>query len=686
MFRACQRTINVLLCFMCFTPLFSEEVDRSFHLMPVPAKIEMQEGTFRLDESMDIYVKGEPDGRLYRGATRFLRRLAGRTGLFFTRHYVVSGMGNDRARIVLQCRRPGKIVLKEDESYSLHVSPERILISAETDIGVLHGLHTLIQLLEADEDGYYFPAVAIYDEPRFQWRGLLIDVGRHFLPVDVIKRNLDGMAAVKLNVLHWHLTEDQGFRVECKTFPRLHELGSDGLYYTQEQIQDIIAYAADRGIRVMPEFDMPGHATSWFVGYPELASAKGPYSIIRRWGVCDPVMDPTRDQTYIFLDAFFKEMAALFPDEYMHIGGDENNGKQWNANPNIQAFMKERGIPDNHAMQSYFNNRLLDILTKYGKKMVGWDEIFHPDMPTNIVIHSWRGRKAMKEAAQRGYQTILSNGYYIDLIQPTDILYLNDPIPDDSPLSENEKRFILGGEATMWGEYVSWETVDSRIWPRTAAIAERFWSPGRVRDVEDMYIRLDCISRHLEEFGLTHEKNVDMMLRRLSNSTDIRALKVLVDVIEPVKGYKRGAQKKHTSTSSLTRMVDAARPDARTAREFRKRADQYVKDPLKGSYDLNDLTQLLVLWKKNHDELLPVIQKSPALKEIKTLSEDLSRIAGIGLEALNYIQTKQNAGEDWLENKLNILEKSKLPRAQTELMIVSAIELLVRSAEKQKSD
>ncbi|MCK4825489.1 family 20 glycosylhydrolase, partial [bacterium] len=274
----------------------------------------------------------------------------------------------------------------------------------------------------------------------------------------------------------------------------------------------------------------------------------------------------------------------------------------------------------------------------------------------------------------------------IDLIQPTDFLYLNDPIPDDSPLSENEKRFILGGEATMWGEYVSWETVDSRIWPRTAAIAERFWSPGCVRDVEDIYIRLDCISRHLEELGLTHEKNVDMMLRRLSNSTDIRALKVLVDVIEPVKGYKRGAQKKHTSTSPLTRMVDAARPDARTAREFRKRADQYVKDPLKGSYDLNDLTQLLVLWKKNHDELLPVIQKSPALKEIKTLSEDLSRIAGIGLEALNYIQTKQNAGEDWLENKLNILEKSKLPRAQTELMIVSAIELLVRRAEKQKSD
>ena len=181
------------------------------------------------------------------------------------------------------------------------------------------------------------PAISIDDSPRFPWRGLMIDVSRHFIPLDVLKRNLDGMAAVKLNVFHWHLSDNQGFRVESKKFPKLHELGSDGLYYTQDEVRDLIAYARERGIRVVPEFDMPGHSTAWFVGYPELASGPGPYEIERKWGVFDPAMDPTREETYKFLDEFIGEMARLFPDQFFHIGGDEVNGKQWDANPKIQA-------------------------------------------------------------------------------------------------------------------------------------------------------------------------------------------------------------------------------------------------------------------------------------------------------------------------------------------------------------
>jgi hexosaminidase len=245
------------------------------------------------------------------------------------------------------------------------------------------------------------PAVTIRDQPRFRWRGLLIDVARHYQPIEVLKRNLDAMAAVKLNVFHWHLTENQGFRIESRKFPKLHQMGSDGLYYTQEQAREIVAYAAERGIRVVPEFDMPGHSTAWLVGYPELASLPGPYEIERRAGIFDPTLDPTREEVYKFLDSFMGEMAALFPDAYLHIGGDENEGKQWDRNPQIQAFMKEKGLKDNHALQAYFNQRLLKILQKHKKKMIGWDEILQPDLPRDVVIQSWRGPTALAEAARK---------------------------------------------------------------------------------------------------------------------------------------------------------------------------------------------------------------------------------------------------------------------------------------------
>ena len=647
-------------------------------LMPVPAKIEHQPGTFRLDSSFTIGVTGIGGERLYKGASRALKRLSGRTGFFFTQDYITREKTVPSPSMVIECKREGKVTLGEDESYSLTITPEKITLSAETDIGALRGLETFLQLLDSDRGGYFFHTVTIEDYPRYPWRGLLIDVCRHFMPVEVIKRNLDGMAAVKLNVLHWHLSEDQGFRVESKTFPKLHQLGSDGLYYTQEQIKEIIAYAADRGIRVMPEFDMPGHTSSWFVGYPELASAPGPYTIERRWGVFDPTMNPTKEETYKFLDKFLKEMTQLFPDEYIHIGGDENNGRQWNANPDIQAFMKKNKIPDNHSLQSYFNKRILNILTKYKKKMIGWDEIFQPDLPTDIVIHSWRGRNSMEDAARKGYQTILSNGYYIDLIQPASQHYTNDPIPDGSPLTDSEKKFILGGEATMWAEYVNEETVDSRIWPRTAAIAERFWSSASVKDVDDMYRRLDIISIQLEELSLTHNKNYEMMLLRLANGYNVTPLKNFVDVIEPLKGYRRGRYRNYTSYSPLTRVVDAARPDAKLPREFSALVDQFLENPIKNIAEYQLIREQLFHWKENHTRLEPIIAQSPVLWEIKTLSEDLSTVSGIGIESIDLIAKGQKADKGWADSRLSILRGARNQRGQTELMIIPAIEKLVQ--------
>ena len=651
-------------------------------LLPVPAQVEYSDGQFRLNAEFTLAVEGKPHERMFRGATRFLRRLSGRTGLFFLQHYITETGKSRFANLVINCRRPGVVKLGTDESYRLTVTPEKIELQADNDIGALRGLETLLQLLQADEKGYFLPAVKIVDAPRFPWRGLLIDVSRHFMPMEVLKRNLDGMAAVKLNVLHWHLVDDQGFRVESKTFPKLHEMGSDGFYFTQEQIREIIAYANDRGIRVMPEFDVPAHATSWLVGYPELGSAPGPYTVERNWGIMDPVLDPTRDAVYDFLDQFFAEMAGLFPDEYLHIGGDENNGKHWNANQDIQAFMKKNNIPDNHALQSYFNQRILKIVTKHGKKMIGWDEIFHPDLPKTAVIHSWRGKEAMVKAAQQGYMSILSNGYYIDLMQPAYFHYLNDPIPEDTPLSEKEQRAILGGEATSWGELVSPETIDSRIWPRTAAIAERLWSPQRVKDVEDMYRRLEVISFQLEEHGLTHRKNFEMMLRRLTGDRDITPLRTFIELVEPVKIYTRHHQGvKYTSSSPLTRVVDAARPESMAARDFARRVDSLLANPSEDNQAA--VADLLKIWKRNHTALQAIINTSPALREIESLSQDLTTISEIGMAAGNYYSSRVKPSEAWHERSLELLEAARKPRGQVMLMVVDPIEKLVKAVKTE---
>ena len=548
----------------------------------------------------------------------------------------------------------------------------------------MRGIETLLQLLEGDEKGFYFPAVSIDDKPRFQWRGLLIDVARHYQPMDVLKRNIDGLAAVKMNVLHWHLTEDQGFRVESKKFPRLHTMGSDGLFYTHEEIREIIAYAADRGIRVMPEFDMPGHATSWLVGHPELGSLPGPYQIERKPGIFDPTLNPIKENTYRFLDTFLTEMAGLFPDAYMHIGGDENEGKQWDANPEIQAFMKKNGIKDNHELQTYFNKRILKFLQKNNKIMMGWDEIFQPDLPKDIVIHSWRGQKALGEAARKGYMGVLSNGYYIDLIYPAKDHYLVDPIPADTKLSKEEQKRILGGEATMWGEWVSPETIDSRIWMRTAAIAERFWSPQNVRDVDDLYRRLDILSPQLEELGLTHRRNQDVLLRRLAMGKDSWALKWLVAVVEPVKQYRRYQQRPQTMLDPLTGLIDAAQPDAPGARKLDRMVTDFLTNPT-DKKSREGLESIFIDWTEAGEKLTKLMSESPGLREAKELGPELSNLGRIGLRALSYMREGTNDDRAWKAGALFSLEEISKPKAAVEFVVIDSIKRLVEAAVPEKS-
>ena len=651
--------------------------------MPMPKEIAFTSERYQLDEYFTISLHGNYHPRIYDAATRFLRILSRRTGLFFPQHYITSKDSAANGSLQLQIAQPGKVAVDMDEFYELRVESNGIIIKANTDIGALRGLETLQQLLTASSEGYYFPGVWIVDQPRFKWRGLLLDPSRHFLPVDVIKRNLDGMAALKMNVLHWHLADDQGFRVECETFPLLHQKASDGEYYRQYEIKEIVRYAADRGIRVVPEFDVPAHATSWLVAYPELGSAPGPYAPERRWGIHDPVMNPAKEAVYEFLDQFFAEMSRLFPDEYIHIGGDENNGKHWRDNPEIQAFMKRNKLKDLHALHTYFNQRIHGILKKYHKKMIGWDEILHSDLPKEAVVHSWRGINSLLEAAKNGYQTILSNGYYIDLVQPAAFHYLNDPIPADSGIDDATKSRILGGEATMWGEMVNEETIDSRIWPRTAAIAERLWSPQSVNDIDDMYRRLDRISFFLENYGLTHIKNYQMMLRRLTNNQDITPLKVFVDVVEPVKIYQRHFQGvTYTVSSPLSRVVDAARPESRQARDFAKAVDSLLVDPTEEIQ--YRISQQLKLWINNYRELAPIIDNSPILWEIRPLARKLSEVSELGLLAGKYLTSEKRPSEAWIERSLAFLEEARKPYGQVELAIIAPIVKMVKAIQEKQ--
>jgi len=651
---------------------------RAHHLMPVPASLQWDAGRLRLDSTFRVAVRPQGDGRLVRAVARMTRRLEARLGVTLAKDLASNPA---RATLVVEADGPGQAVQTptEDESYILDVSATQAVLRAPTTVGVIRGIETFLQLVDGDRGGFYLPVVSIQDRPRFPWRGILIDVGRHFEPVEVIERNLDAMAAVKLNVLHWHLSEDQGFRVESRRFPKLHELGSDGLYYTQGQIREVVAYARDRGIRVVPEFDMPGHSTAWFVGYPEHASAPGPYQIERRFGVFDPTFDPTRDETYAFIDRFIGEMVALFPDPYWHVGGDENSGVQWNESPRIRAFKAQRGIGSNEALQTYFNQRLVPILQKYRKRMVGWDEVLQPGLPTTSVIQSWQGRASLDSAARRGYASILSSGYYLDHLRTAEYHYAVDPLPASSALSAEEAARVLGGEACMWGEHIGPETIDSRIWPRAAAIAERFWSPREVTDVADMYRRLAVVSAQLEEGGVRHASHTDRMLRRLTGGKDIGPLAALLEVAQPVYFGERGQIQRTTQLTPLTNLVDAARPDPATRYRINAMVDAFLADPLHAEYR-DDLSRLFSWWRDLAPRIEALAGASPLAADAGPAAQALGELGAAGLEALAYLGNGVAPPEGWREQLAPLLDRSERPLGLLRLPFAPAMRRLLVAA------
>ncbi|MEX0526408.1 beta-N-acetylhexosaminidase [Raoultella terrigena] len=395
-------------------------------LMPWPAHVErpQAQGALVLNNQLTLNVSGDDLGD---AASRWRERIARQTG--WTLQPQLAPAKAPTINVVIAKKVPATPRPDSDESYQLKVSAEGVTLRANTRFGALRGMETLLQLIQNGAENTAIPYVTIDDAPRFPWRGLLLDSARHFMPLDAIKRQIDGMAAAKLNVFHWHLTDDQGWRFASTRYPKLQQQASDGLFYTQAQMKEIVRYATDRGIRVVPEIDMPGHASAIAVAYPELMSAPGPYQMERHWGVLKPVLDPSKEATYAFAEAMIGELAAIFPDPYLHIGGDEVDDSQWQANPAIQKFMRGKGLADSHALQAYFNRRLETILEKYHRQMVGWDEIYHPDLPKSILIQSWQGQDALGEVAKHGYRGILSTGFYLDQPQYTAYHYRNEIVP-----------------------------------------------------------------------------------------------------------------------------------------------------------------------------------------------------------------------------------------------------------------
>ena len=666
-----------LTCGVVLGAVAQSAQDADLPLMPLPSRLTRGEGQFLIDGNFDVKLDGYTEPRLQLARRRMLATLQRETGIPFLEQRPPHPFA-----FTITTGGPSAPIqqLGEDESYHLEISSSAVKLTAANPLGILHGIQTFLQLVRITPQGFAAPVLTIDDAPRFPWRGLMIDTSRHFQPISVLKRNLDGMEAVKLNVFHWHISDDQGFRAESRKYPLLTEKGSGGLYYTQKQIRDVIAYAADRGIRVVPEFDMPCHTTSWFVGYPELASGPGPFQIETHWGIFDPAMDPSRDSTFKFLDRFIGEMTDLFPDAYFHVGGDECDGKEWNANPRIQAFMREHGFKDDAALQAYFTARVQKLVAAHHKIAEGWDEVLQPGTPRDVVIQSWRGPKGLAAAAKQGNRVVLSNGYYIDLNQPAAEHYLVDPLGGAAAsLTDEQKKLVLGGEAAMWSEFVTPEIIDSRIWPRTAAIAERLWSPENVRDVPSMYRRLAMVSDHLEYYGLKHQSFTHTMLQRMSGEKDPRPLATLASAVQPPMGYQRESLAKYDVYTPLNHLVDAVPPESETARKF----SDTVKRIVAGNASPQDWQRArawLTKWHDNDAALQPTLVQSSITAELAPVSSELAQVSAIGLEALDDLQNHRVMPQDTLQQHLQVLTQAKKPKAVLRDMVAPSVQLLVNAA------
>ncbi len=664
---------------------------RPLKLMPLPSSVRPAEGVLVVTPATGLssFTVSAPatDARLGDALQRMILQLGRSCGGDVRRSIEAPLAGT--ATLTITVASPGDAVqsLDEDESYKLAVTPTAATLTAPTDLGAMHGMQTLLQLATLEGGACVLPAVTIDDAPRFAWRGFMVDVSRHFEPIDEIKRTLDGMAMVKLNVFHWHLSDDQGFRAESRKFPKLTSVGSGGRFYTQEQMRDVVAYARARGIRVVPEFDMPGHSTSWILAYPEYGAATAT-SLPVKFGIPQAELDPTNEKTLKFIDALVGEMGEIFPDAYFHIGGDEVEGKGWLANPRIVEFMKKKGFAKPDDLQAYFNQRLLAILSKHHKKMIGWDEILKPELPKDIVVESWRGEASLAAGAVEGYTGILAAPYYLDGEKTSEQMFLADPVPADTKLTPEQQKLILGGEAAMWAEQLDYETIDSRVWPRTAAIAERFWSPQGDRNVADMYRRLRLTSLELEDVGLTHISGPEKLRRNLAGVLHPDALETFASVLEPVSFGERYDEQRTDGLTALDRLVDAVVADPPSRQQIASEVDTMIVadavSPAPGTLDgvaaAQQLRARFAAWQQASPDLLAWASRSPRLSDIGPRAQQLAMLAEAGLESLAYLRSGIAPPPAWKAAQLAVVDAAAKPSALVRFTFLPSLRKLIEAA------
>lgn len=738
--------ISIVLSTCFFSSNVFSALEHQYSLMPWPKKIVQptMNGFLSIDRRLTINTVGDD---LNEVTDYFRLRLSNQTGWTLEPQQKIEGHAKVNI-IVLQ--KVGIVPLPDsDESYKLSVGTEGVTLTANTRFGAMRGIETLLQMVKSGAGDAKIPYVSIEDQPRFPWRGVLLDSARHFMPLDDIKRQIDGMSAAKINVFHWHLTDDQGWRFESKTHPKLQEKASDGLFYTQEQMREIVLYAAKRGVRVVPEVDMPGHASAIAVAYPELISAPGDYKMERHWGVLKPILDPTKEETYAFAEAIISELVKIFPDPYLHIGGDEVEGSQWQENTEIQTFMKEHGLADNNALQAYFNRKVAALLKKYDRHMVGWDEIYHPDLPKDILIHSWQGQDALGKVAKEGGKGILSTGFYLDQPQYTSYHYRNEIIPQglggvdvaktgdkiqswslEMPrlkgstvqgtftLIENDNKWrgfidfknksrrvvndikwtdtnqvsfkldtwmgptqpvldisgdkfsgyilvgnvrypatgqrlnsvpqgippvipdkgqdknLLGGEVALWAENVIPAVLDIKLWPRTFAVAERLWSAPDVKNIEDMYQRLEEVDKwSTVSVGLQQHTQQIVQFFRLANDADVIPLQILAQALEPAHYYTRHHLKfkagNYHQFEPLNLLADALPAESQVVLEMNRLVDTFTQR--RDSKSADNLRNIFNRWSDNVSDVLRMADKSDQMKSLRPVIRKVERVSDIGL-------------------------------------------------------
>jgi hexosaminidase len=548
---------HILIMLLSLVPLADLFSQAAPAIIPMPEQVVLVEGSFRIDSSIRIRYENLDTAWSVAGA-RCGELIQGALG----KAVPVLPTGSSREPVALP-----EIYLGRDdqisnaEGYRLDISTRGIRILAGGAGGAFYGLQTLKQLFPADvyradpvrRSQVVVPCLSIKDAPRFSYRGMHLDVGRHFFPVAFIKKYIDVLAAHKINVFHWHLTEDQGWRIEIKAFPALHEVGScrsgtpqrnneggtfstDGKkycgYYTQAEIRDIVKYASDRFVTIIPEIEMPGHALAALAAYPNLGCTGGPYEVATGWGVFDDVFCAGNEQTFEFIDGVLKEICALFPGKYVHIGGDECPKTRWNACTKCKKRMLDLGLADAHALQSYFIGRVEQLLSLHGRQLIGWDEILEGGLTPGATVMSWRGIDGGIDAARQGHDVIMTptTNCYFDYYQsdpeqephaiggflPLEMVYQYNPVP--AQLTPAQAKHIVGVQGNLWTEYIP---AVAKAWymayPRAVALSEVAWSAPERKSYPDFLGRLKTHFERLENAGVDYSRSIYQVRTQFSN-------------------------------------------------------------------------------------------------------------------------------------------------------------------------